>query len=223
MKGIVFSFKKSDVQANSIRGFRLSEVRYFFKRYGIRVMFVGLILIGLAAGSVYARNADSQMLSSLDFLFTTNFEARMAHNFAGTFCACFTSDFIFVFSIYLLGLAPWGIPIMLLAVLFKGFGTGITAGYLFIANSLAGVGFYLLVLLPGTFLFCIALVLFSTSAFEFSKELFFATVGKNLPKQPLRRGFANLSSRLLSALIMTFCASLLDTALWTLFAGSFNF
>ena len=112
---------------------------------------------------------------------------------------------------------------MLLAVLFKGFGTGITAGYLFIANSLAGVGFYLLVLLPGTFLFCIALVLFSTSAFEFSKELFFATVGKNLPKHPLRRGFANLSSRLLSALIMTFCASLLDTALWTLFAGSFNF
>lgn len=223
MKGIVFSFKKSDVQTNMIRGFRLSEVRYFFKRYGVKLMFVGLILFGLAFGSVYARNADSQMLSSLDFLFTTNLEARMAHNFAGTFCACFTSDFIFVFSIYLLGLAPWGIPVMLFVVLFKGFGTGITAGYLFISNSLAGVGFYLLVLLPGTFLFCIALVLFSTYAFEFSKELFFATIGKNLPKHPLRRGFANLSSGLLSALIMTFCASLLDTALWSLFAESFNF
>lgn len=223
MKGIVFSFKKTDAGAGSIRRIKISDVRYFFKRYGVKVMFFSLILIGLAAGSVYAQNADSEMLASLDFLFTTNLKSRMTQNFVGTFCACFASDFIFLFAVYLFGMSPWGIPAMSFAALFKGFGTGITAGYLFITNQLSGVGFYLLILLPGTFLFCIALVLFSTSAFYFSKRMFFATVSKTAPKFSLRDGFSILSSRFLTALIMTFCAALLDTVLWTLFAGSFKF
>lgn len=223
MKGIVFSFKKADSNFGNIRRIRLSDVRRFLKRYGIKVMFVCLIFLGLAAGSVYAENADTQMLESLDFLFTTNLDARLSQSFAGTFCACFASDFIFLFSIYLLGISPWGIPAIFLAVLFKGFGTGITAGYLFITNSLSGVGFYLLILLPGTFLFCIALVLFSTSAFYFSKRMFLTTLSKSTPKFPLRGSFSAFSSRFLTALIMTFCSALLDTALWTLFAGTFNF
>lgn len=223
MKGVVFSFKKSDFLRKGIIRLSFSDIRYFFKRYGIRTLFVILLLFGLAGGSVYAQNADTEMLNSLDFLFTTNLDARLTQNAVGTFCACFASDFIFLITIYLLGLAPWGIPVMPLVILFKGFGTGLTAGYLFITNSFSGLGFYLLVLLPGTFLFCIALLLFTTSAFCFSKRMFFYTVGKTLPKQPLRQGVIDLSSHFMTSLIMTFCASLLDTVLWTLFAGAFNF
>lgn len=223
MKGIVFSLKKSGFRKKGIRQFSLSDMRYYLKRYGMRTLFLILLLCGLAGGSVYAQNADTQMLNSLDFLFTTNLDARLSQNAVGTFCACFASDFIFLITIYLLGLAPWGIPLMPLVILFKGFGTGLTAGYLFISNSLSGLGFYLLVLLPGTFLFCIALVLLSTSAFQFSKRMFFCVVSKALPKQPLRQGVTVFSSQLMSSLTMTFCAALLDTVLWTLFAGTFKF
>ncbi len=223
MKGIIFSFKKPESKSKRSGRVNLTYIKYVFKRYGIKLMFVILLFFGLAFGSVYAKNADSQFVSSLDFLFTTNFDVRLSQNFIGTFCACFASDFIFLFAIYLLGLSPWGVPIMALVVMFKGFGVGITAGYLFITNSLSGVGFYLLVLLPGTFLFCVALILFSNSAFVFSKQMFFATVSKKTPKTALRNGFLFLNSRFLTALIMTFCTSLLDTALWTLFAGSFKF
>lgn len=223
MKGVVFSFNKSDFGRKGIRRITVSDVRYFIRRYGVRTLFVLLLFAGLATGSVYAENADTSMLESLDFLFTTNLDARLTQNFAGTFCACLASDFIFLISVYLLGFAPWGIPFMLFVMFFKGFGTGLTAGYLFISESLAGIGFYLLILLPGTFLFCIALVLFSSSAFNFSKRMFLSVISKEIPKQPLRAGAVVFSSRFMSSLIMTFGAAVLDTVLWTLFAGSFGF
>lgn len=224
MKSVVFSFKKSNLSGGrNLKPFNLSDIRYFFKRYGIRVAFIILFLAGLTAGSVYADNADSQMLSSLDFLFTTNLDARLEQNTIGIFCACFASDFIFLLSVFLLGLAPWGIIFMPLVILFKGFGTGLTAGYLLITYSLKGAGFYLLVLLPGTFLFCLALVLLLSSAFSFSKHMLSSLISRNEPKNPLRLGMLDFCSRSVTALIMTFFSALLDSILWTFFAGVFNF
>ena len=223
MKSLVFSFKKTELGRKGIRRITLSDLHYFFRRYGLRVMFTSALLVGLVAGSICAQNSGESLLNSLDFLFTTNLDVRLAQNSAGTFCACFASDFIFLFSVFLLGLTPWGVFVMPFVVLFKGFGTGLTAGYLFAIQQLGGVGFYLLVLLPGTFLFCVALVMFSSNAFMFSKEMFVYTFGKYPPKQSMRSGATTLCSHLMASLIMTFCASLLDTALWTLFAGAFNF
>lgn len=223
MKSLVFSFKKAKSGRRGIRRITLSDLQYFFRRYGLRVMFTSVLLVGLVAGSICAQNSGENLLKSLDFLFTTNLDARLAQNAVGTFCACFASDFIFLFSVFLLGLTPWGVFVMPFVVLFKGFGTGLTAGYLFAIQQLGGVGFYLLVLLPGTFLFCIALVMFSTNSFVFSKDMFVYTFGKYPPKQSMRMRAASFCSHLMASLIMTFCASLLDTALWTLFAGAFNF
>ncbi len=222
MKGLVFSLKKSG-KRRAVNRLTFSDLRYFIKRYGVTTFFVILLFIGLAFGAVYARNASAEFLNSLDFLFTTNLDARLLQNFASTFCACFASNFIFLISLYLLGLTPWGIAFMPFLILLKGFGTGLTAGYLFIENSLSGVGFYLLILLPGTFLFCISLVLFSASAFYFSKRMFFYIISKEAPKTSLKNGVITYSSRFMSSLIMTFLASVIDTALWTLFAGGFKF
>lgn len=223
MKGIVFSFKRSPSFKRRKRGVSSIDFGYIIRRYGIALIFVFLLLLGLALGAFYAHKTDSDLLKSLDFLFTTNLEARLEKGALGTFCACFASDFIFLLSVYLLGLAPWGLPFELFVVMFKGFGTGLTAAYLLIINGLSGVGFYLLVLLPGTFLFCIALVNFSSYAFEFSRKMFLTVVGKDAPDQPLRERTFRYSTQFFSALIMTFCAALLDTVLWTLFAGAFNF
>jgi stage II sporulation protein M len=72
-------------------------------------------------------------------------------------------------------------------------------------------------------LFCIALAFFSTSAFGFSKRMFIVTASKNAPAASVREGLLRLSSRLLTALIIAFAASLIDTLLWSLFAGAFKF
>lgn len=223
MRSIIFSFKKSSRIRRIKKNFQISDLRYLFKRYGVQVAFVFLILLGLTVGSIYAKNADTQLLNSLDFLFTTNLDARLKESAIGIFSACFASDFLFLFTLFLLGLAPWGIPIMPLVVFFKGFGTGITAGYLFITYSLTGAGFYLLVILPGTFLFCMALMMFATGAFKLSKLMFLHTISKTPPKQPIRKSLTEFCYRSMTFLIMTFSAAILDAVLWMLFSSAFKF
>lgn len=224
MRSLVFSFKKRRHNGSRhIVRFSAADFRCFLHRYGIRLIGALLLIFGLAAGSLYADNADSSMLFSLDFLFTTNLEARLSNNIVNTFCACFASDFIFLFSVFLLGLAPWGILLMPAVALFKGFGTGLTAGYLFITYGLKGAGFYLLVLLPGTFLFCLALVTLMSYSFVFSKNMFGILISRSSKPAPVWGNLLDFCSRSVSALLMTFFASMLDAVLWTLFAGTFNF
>lgn len=223
MKGVVFTFGRSKRRKSRFLDFRFSEIKYFFKRYGMNTLFALLLFTGMIFGVLYAKNADSQMFDSLDFLFTTNLDARLHKRAMGIFCACFASDFVFVLLSYLMGFAPWGMAAEAVIVLFKGFGTGITAGYLYISHSLSGIGFYLLILLPGTFIFCLALVLFSALSFDFSRKMLLLVIRKSNSELSLRQSCAVYSSRFLLALAVAFLASLLDTLLWTLFAGMFHF
>ncbi len=217
MKGIVFSFSPGR------RRFAAPDWRYIIRRRGITALFAALLTAGLAVGAVYAQNADEATLGSLDFLFTTNLSSRLSNGAVATFCACFASDFVFLLGAYLLGTAAWGIPFLFALTLFKGFGTGVTAGFLCLSYSLGGAGFYLLVLLPGTFVFCAAFICFLRCSFAFSKRMFLSSVSKTEPAFSLRQELLRYSSRFATALIIAFFASLLDTVLWTLFAGTFNF
>lgn len=223
MKGVVFSFKGSSFVRPHFRGLSKSDIKYFCKRYLKHCAFVLLLLVGLAVGSVFAGKADEQLMNSLDFLFTTNISARLEQDVFGTFCACFASDFVFFFTIFLLGMAPWGIPVIPFVILFKGFGIGITAGYLVSLHSLAGVGFYLLIILPGTFLFCFALVLLSVNSIYFSAKIFRQVIGKANQNTVLSESLKKYMSQAMTVLIMTFCAAILDTVLWLMFSGAFKF
>ena len=217
MKGFVFSLALPHSRRRS------PDIRGFLRRYGLYVWFAAMLLAGLVLGVVYARNADEDTLRSLDLLFTTNLDARLSQSAFGTFSACFASDFLFLLCACLFGAAAWGIPFLSALVCFKGFGTGVTSGWLCLSHELGGAGFYLLVLLPGTFLFCVALVRFSGSAFGFSAQLFRRFIGREQPSVAPRRELMQLASRFVSALCLTFIASVLDTLLWTLFAGTFHF
>lgn len=224
VKGFIFSIKeKTDLIRTGRFSLTTQDIKYYIKRYGIYILFISMLIVGLACGTVYAMSADKEMLASLDFLFFTNLDARLSQNVINTFCACFASDFIFLTVVFLLGLAPWGIPFLPFVSAFKGFGTGLTAAYLIITYSLKGAGFYLLVVLPGTFLFCLALVKLSAYAFEISKQMFFSLIGHSHQTNSLKNEVIDFCSRSVSALIMTFCSTLLDTALWCLFSGAFNF
>lgn len=224
VKGFIFSIKeKTDLIRTGRFSLTTQDIKYYIKRYGIYILFISMLIVGLACGTVYAMSADKEMLASLDFLFFTNLDARLSQNVINTFCACFASDFIFLTVVFLLGLAPWGIPFLPFVSAFKGFGTGLTAAYLIITYSLKGAGFYLLVVLPGTFLFCLALVKLSAYAFEISKQMFFSLIGHSHQTNSLKNEVIDFCSRSVSALIMTFCSTLLDTTLWCLFSGAFNF
>lgn len=224
VKGFIFSLKRKTSLARAGRiTFSPQDFKYYLKRYGIYFLFIAVLIVGLACGTVYSLSADKEMLNSLDFLFFTNLEARLSQNVISTFCACFASDFIFLFTIFLLGLTPWGIPVMPFVVLLRGFGTGITAGYLFSVHSVKGIVFYLFVLLPGTFLFCMALILFSAAAFSASGNMFSHIVADKKASGTPHKYISDFLSKSVSCLILAFLSAVLDAALWGVFAGNFNF
>ncbi len=220
MKSIVFSFKKRYLFRRS-KGISPSDVRFFIRRYSVVLIFVSAFLTGLVFGSIYASKADKQMLDSLDFLFTTNLDARLGQIMPSAHFAPALHLILYFSRLYS---CTCTVALFLLFVsAFKGFGTGLTAAYLIITYSLKGAGFYLLVVLPGTFLFCLALVKLSAYAFEISKQMFFSLIGHSHQTNSLKNEVIDFCSRSVSALIMTFCSTLLDTALWCLFSGAFNF
>ena len=88
MKGFVFSLALPRTRRQK------PDLKRFLHRYGLYALFAGLLLLGLALGAVYARNADKGTLRALDLLFTTNLDARLSQSPVGTFCACFASDFL---------------------------------------------------------------------------------------------------------------------------------
>lgn len=221
MRGFVFTFKPSRTRAKRSVHSKISEISEIFRKYGIVIFFTVVFGLGTLAGSVYASRAQESFLQKLDFLFTTNLDVRLSQPVFSTFVASFASNFIFVLYVFLCALAPWGVAVLFFAPAFKGFGTGLSAGYLFITYGFRGVGFYLLVILGGTFLFCFALIVECIQAhllsFRVAKCVF---KGSDL-QYPIPMYLRSFLFRSLYALIITAAASALDMLLWTTFSGLF--
>lgn len=221
MKGIVFTFARRH-RPNLISGQRgYTPFGAFIKRYGATTLFVLMYAGGLLFGSLSARSADTQLLDGMNFLFTTNLSARMGQPAFSTFATSFASDFLFMLFVFLCGLSPWGMAAIFLAPVFKGFGVGLSAGYLFITYGLKGVGFYLLVILAGTFIFSFALIIECIQAnclsLRIAKTIFLSR--ENV--QPVSAYVHRFLFHSFYMLLLTTVAAFADMLLWTWFSGVF--
>lgn len=229
MKAIFFSLNRKNFSGN--RGFsgarvrRLSDfsMKVFLKKYGTVAFFITVLLFGMIFGSVYAQDADQKLYSGLDFLFTTNLNARLNQGFLQTFCACFASNFVFTAVLFLLGITPWGMPLIPFVCFFKGFGSGLSGGFLVKAHSLMGFFFYIVVLLPGIFIFCLSLITQSNLAFYNSKRIFNAMFTKSNVIADVRASMTFYLQRSLILLTVALGCAVLDTLLWCLLAPLFGF
>lgn len=180
------------------------------------VVLAAIFLAGMAAGAVYARNADPQALERLDFLFAGNFKARATASFLSIFTASFASAFLFVFACFLCGLSMWGMFFIPCVLAFRGFGLGLTAGYLYAAYGGRGVLFHLVVILPGAFACCLAVLLAAREGIGFSRLL----CGTQSISRPKLRLYALHFGAVLA---LAFLAALLDLLLSACFGGLFSF
>lgn len=70
VKGFIFSIKeKTDLIRTGRFSLTTHDIKYYIKRYGIYILFISMLIVGLACGTVYAMSADKEMLASLDFCF----------------------------------------------------------------------------------------------------------------------------------------------------------
>lgn len=221
MRGIVFTLTKRNrkPQNRSTRSF--SAFPAFMKRYGTAVIFTFVYACGLLMGTLSAKNADSSLLDGLNFLFTTNLSARMGQPAFSTFATSFASNFLFLLYVFLCGLAPWGMAAVYAAPAFKGFGVGLSAGYLFTTYGFKGVGFYLLVILTGTFIFSFALIIECIQAHCLSCKIAKSVFTSGESMQPVSVYVRSFLFRSLYMLMLTAVSALADMLLWTAFSGLF--
>ncbi len=128
------------------------KVRVRSRKSGILILFCIVLFTGIAFGAISGRNADGDMMKRLDFIFQTNYHVRCSQGFVSAFVSSFGSSVIFLGVIFLLGLSVWGGFFAWAVPFLKGYGYGLSAGYLYGIYGFYGVGYNLLVVLPGAFL-----------------------------------------------------------------------
>lgn len=200
----------------------LGDVRKHVKKHALLVLLVGAMVAGMVVGAVTARQADDNLLRTLDFLFNGNYQARAEQTMASTFAASLASSFVFVLLCALMGLSLWGAFLVPAVPFFRGFGFGLTAGYLCASFSWKGLAFYACVMLPGMFLSAIATVLAAREASRFSSAL----IARGFPGSDSNysvKGMQLFFIRNGFVLILSAFAAVLDMALAAFFAGLFVF
>ena len=202
-------------------GYRGGILQIFRQQF--LLVFLGLFLIaGLILGVIFIRNADYSLLKTLDFVFFSNVKARSALPVLSIFVASLASSFLFLLFCFLCGLSIWGAYCVPLAPLFRGFGMGITAGYLYAAYGFQGFLFHLAVILPGAFICLIAILIASRESMLFSKKIHLGRKTEDQEAQPknnVRHFFIRFS--ILTGILII--GALVDVLTTVCFSGLFVF
>ena len=177
-----------------------------------------LFLAGMVFGAVYSRSAGLRSLSRLDFLFAGNFKARAAQPLVTIFSASFASSFLFVFACFLCGLSMWGAFFIPVIPFFRGFGLGLTSGFLYVTYGWKGFLYNLAVILPGAFFCCLAILAASLEGIRYSRS-FAAHRGTITGEIPMK----SYALRFGAILAWACVAAILDTLMSALFGGCFSF
>ena len=114
----------------------------------------------------------------------------------------------------------WGM-FMIPPVLFvRGFGLGLTSGYLYAAYGLKGILFNALIILPGAFLCCLALLLAAREGVDFSRRIAQSAKSAAGREHPAVKQYL---LRFGTIIAIAFMASVLDVIMTLSFAGIFSF
>lgn len=177
-----------------------------------------LLLAGMAVGAVVSRDAGFRTISRLDFLFAGNFKARLNQPFVMIFSASFASAFLFILTCFLCGLSMWGAFLLPAIPFFRGFGLGLTSGFLYSAYGWKGFLYNFSVILPGAFLCCIAILIGTLEGIRYSRSLalhkVYAPGGKQI------RSYVTRFAAILGCACV---AAIVDTLMSAMFGGFFAF
>ena len=139
-----------------------------FRQNKTFVLLSVIFLFGIFIGAISGENIDNKTFENINKLFLSNIEARGTNSFLYIFVSSLSSSFIFILLAFFMGLSMWGCILLPIIPFFNGFCLGISQNYLYCSYGIKGLGFQLLVLLPGIFISVIALLLMSREAMRLS-------------------------------------------------------
>lgn len=201
-----------------------SNLKAYFKRYGMITFFIVVLFAGMIFGEVKAGTASDDILSKINSLFSGSLISDSTASPAATFINSFSASFAFVLTLYCLSLSPLGIVLIPGVMFFRGFEYGVSSGFLCITYGLKGLAYYILVMLLGAFISSLALVYVAQYCIDFSLSVLFSIFGKpTTDGQPLKVKIGELTLNCAYMIILIVFASLLDTGLYYLIGGLFSF
>ncbi len=224
MKGFVFTFRNNQ-KALHLPDIRKSgtDLKQLLSRFGIQTVFSVLFLLGLTVGAASGRSFSSETFEKLDMLFVTNIDARMQMSVFDIFVSCFVSYFIFIFCIFLSSFSAWGIATIPLLSALKGFTVGLSTAFIFSRYQLSGIGFYILVVLPGAVLFLFTLIRYATYGFRLSGRYLRMTMFGTERVPDFRKHMKSFVKKTIFSLLSVCGCAVTDMILWILFANKFQF
>lgn len=183
---------------------------------------VVLLFSGIITGTVFTKNAGESLIDNLRIVFLSNLSLRASQPLLDTFSTSIAASFIFVFLSVLMGMSMWGNITVPFLSFFKGFGLGLSSGYLYITYGFKGILFNLIVIFPGAFLSSIALIISSKEAMRFSYMLFMsgARIRRKVRSAPNLKVFLMYNCR---SFIIVAISAVIDMLFNWWFSGLFKF
>ncbi len=186
------------------------------------LMFCLILLGGMVCGALSERTADRTVLQRLDLLFLTNLDLRTKEGALWTFVSSFASNMIFLIILVLLGLSLWGSLMTVMVPFFKGYGYGLSIGFLYGTYGMKGAGYHLLVILPGSFLSSAVIAAAALFSFRHSLSMAAGSVFSPVREDPAQR-LAGYMRSMIRMLILCACAAAADMIFSLFFSGLFSF
>jgi stage II sporulation protein M len=178
-----------------------------------------LVLIGIVIGSLIAKNGGVQNQSSFSFFMQNAFSASTASKgFMSLLMSAFFSSSILICCAFFLGLCAVGSPAIVLILIFKGAGIGLSIGYLYMQYGLKGVAISALCILPQAVLSSVAIIIACREGLRFSVQL--ASVVLPTGKQlQLWSTFLEYCYKFVICFVIVFAASIIDALATTGLSG----
>lgn len=223
MKGFVFHFgSRSKTIRLPLRG-GAASLKAFFAGYGVSSFLIALFVMGLIVGAACSGGMSDAAADRLDFLFITNIAARSDMSGFAIFLSCFVPYFVFVFAAFLFAFSAWGFVTVPVLSAFRGLSVGLSSAIIFSAYKMAGVGFFILIVLPGTVFFLFTFIRYSCACFQLSLRYARLTVFGAEKTLPLSADIKAFLKKSVFAFVFSGACSVVDMLLWVLFADKFHF
>lgn len=138
------------------------------KKDSLLMILAACFLLGVLIGAAMLSTADQTATENLSFLFQGFIQNRGSAGFFSSFFSSFSSALLILLISFLSGFSAISTPFIFLIAVYRGLGIGMTAGYLYSNNGLAGIGFFAGVVAPGAVAISLTLIYACKESIRFS-------------------------------------------------------
>lgn len=202
----------------------LNKSGFFNYLYKNKILFLLVLFyaVGLILG-VFLISKNNITYSLSEILFNQYIQRRTDTTFGSVFINSFLSMLISVFVLFLSGTSFVGIILSPVCISLIGYINGAFLSYIYTQNSIKGIAFNAVIILPTAILFLLAIILSAKQSLSFSLELVKLTFYKEYSSANIFELFKGYCVKYFLLLILPLLSSVVDGVFSVSFIKFFDF